>query len=316
MSDTQPLCASTPKKLRLNDSVAGSSYLFISDSEDSSVKMSDTQPLCDTSMKFRLNDSTAGSSSYLFVSDSEDVENTTLQISSDSSNLLFLTTEEDNNPVIIDDSESIIFLSDDDTTLVLKSDDEEISHSKDGPVKCCLENCLQAFTTKELDTAMEHFQSKSSIKQRQYLLDCVTFSSPSNASTAKEKFMLYSKPVCKRAFAQLLGTSERRLERIRQSGVTGHGNLGMKRPTNKSFDASAWMNNYFSRMGDHMPDSNRIHLPSFLTKREVYLRMCTDLADDGIKDIISLSTFYELWDKEYSHVAIPEVSCYSSYMYS
>ena len=80
------------------------------------------------------------------------------------------------------------------------------------------------------------------------------------------------------------------------------------RPSDKTFDASAWMNDYFSRMGDHMPDSNRIHLPSFLTKRKVYKKMCDDLYEDGIQEIISLSTFYDLWEREYSHVLIPEVS--------
>ena len=101
--------------------------------------------------------------------------------------------------------------------------------------------------------------------------------------------MLYGKPVCKAGFALLLGTSERRLDRIKQTVATGkvtHGNRGVKRPTNKRVDASAWMNDYFLTMGDHMPDNNRIHLPSFLTKREVYRKMSADLTEVGIKDII------------------------------
>jgi hypothetical protein len=110
--------------------------------------------------------------------------------------------------------------------------------------------------------------------------------------------MVYSKPVCSKGFAILLGTTERRLDRIRQSREVAHGNIGVKRPSDKTRDASAWMENYFSNMGDHMPDSNRIHLPSFLTKREVYIKMCADLYEDGIKQVISLSTFYDLWDRE------------------
>lgn len=61
------------------------------------------------------------------------------------------------------------------------------------------------------------------------------------------------------------------------------------------------MKNYFSKMGD------RSYAWHFLTKREVYQKMCADLSDEGIKEIISMSTFYELWDGEYSHVLIPEV---------
>ena len=175
---------------------------------------------------------------------------------------------------------------------------------------------MNLFSSEELKRAKKHFKSKSSHEQRQFLLDSSILSSPCagevSTCTLKEKFMIYSKPVCKRGFTILLDTTERRLDRIKQnretSGTIVHGNRGMKRPSDKTFDASAWMNDYFSRMGDHMPDSNRIHLPSFLTKREVYKKMCDDLYEDGIKEIISLSTFYDLWEREYSHVLIPEVS--------
>lgn len=173
---------------------------------------------------------------------------------------------------------------------------------------------MQSFSIRELNNASEHFQSKTSTEQRQYLLDSIMLSSPGSATASasvKEKIMLYGKPVCMRAFALLLNTSERRLERIKKNcstvGKIAHGNSGIKRPTSKSLDASAWMKSYFTRMGDYMPDSNRIHLPSFLTKREVYQKMCLDLSDIGIMDIVSQSTFYELWDREYNHVLIPEV---------
>ena len=86
--------------------------------------------------------------------------------------------------------------------------------------------------------------------------------------------MLYGKAVCRKAFATLLGTSERRLERIKAICTTSskvvHGNCGVKRPSSKTIDASAWMQDYFNTIGDHMPDSDRVHLPSFLSKRDVF----------------------------------------------
>lgn len=289
MSDIEPLCASTPKKAKLKVPSSNSSYLFMND-------------------------------------DSEDLPN-----ASDNSELLFITSEGDSAANICDsiaskETESILFLSDDtaitvdDTTdcsspcdaTLCEEEDMLQDHSKEIYNQCCKENCLQNFSIEEVNSATNHFQSKSMSEQRQYLHDSLILSSPKNAEELKEKFMLYSKPVCKKAFASLLGTSERRLDRIKQLcgtvGKISHGNQGRKRPTTKSFDASAWMENYFSKMGDHMPDSNRIHLPSFLTKREVYQRMCGELSEDGIKEIISLSTFYELWDRDYNHVLIPEVS--------
>lgn len=274
-SDQPPLLTSTPKKIRADGS---SSYLFVSDDEDF-VTSADSQFHC-------------------------------LGVSGDSNNLepLFITSDGDST-IFFDskESESTIFMSDDDTHID-STDEEALAASK----LCCKENCLQNFSLKEFNGATEHFKSKSSRDQRQFLLDSLILSSPESAT--KEKFMLFSKCVCKRAFAHLLGTSERRLDRIKQyCGATGnstivHGNAGVKRPSIKSCDASAWMKNYFEKMGDHMPDSNRIHLPSFLTKREVYQKICSDLSDEGVKEIVSLSTFYQLWDTEYSHVLIPEVS--------
>lgn len=284
--------------------------------------MSDIQPLCaSTPKKSRLSALSSNDSSYLFVSDSEDQD---CSSAANASELLFITSEGDNtidacDSITSKESESILFLSND---TIMSMDDAALGEKEESNCEestlgkeCCKEHCLQHFSIEEFTNSTQHFHSKSPTEQRQYLHDCLILSSPSGAATSsasKEKFMLYSKPLCKKAFAVLLGTSERRLDRIKQNfaavGKIVHGNRGIKRPTTKSSDASAWMESYFSRMGDHMPDSNRIHLPSFLTKREVYQRMCTELSEDGIKEIISLSTFYELWDKNFSHVLIPEVS--------
>ena len=225
-----PLCASTPKKAKLDDT----SYLFID--EDTSAVTTDSELLFPSEAEdnIYIQDSIASGSSLLFLDDT------------------------------VDDT-----VNDTVTSLDINNE-REVS---EGKKECCKENCLHSFSVEEFDAATKHFKEKSAAEQRQFLLDSLIFSSPSSASV-REKFMLYSKAVCRKGFANLLGTSERRLERIKQhcgaSVKIVHGNRGMKRPTIKSCDAPAWMKSYFDMMGDNMPDSNRIHLPSFMTKREVY----------------------------------------------
>ena len=79
----------------------------------------------------------------------------------------------------------------------------------------------------------------------------------------------------------------------------------------KSCEAIAWMQNYFSQVGDCMPDCMAVHLPSFLTNALVYSRMKEELEASG-RQVISQSHFYNLWSKEFPHVSIPKV-CFKLY---
>lgn len=284
----QPLGASTPKKARLDQGQSSEQeYIFISDSGS----MNSTED-----------------SELLFINSDEEMSTVVDEYSKNSS-LLFISTTSDAEAEASDTSVS--------TTL---SESKEASSSKETPSfilsqQCCDRNCLQEFSIKEFNSTKERFNSKTPAEQRQFLADSLLFL-PSHVKIPetrrqKETFVLYGKQLCKKAFATLLGTSERRLDRIKacsEKASQAHGNQGIKRPTVKATDASAWMRSYFESMGDYMPDSNRIHLPSFLTKRDLYQKMCSDLTEAGMKKIISQSTFYELWEKEYSHVVIPEVS--------
>ena len=110
--------------------------------------------------------------------------------------------------------------------------------------------------------------------------------------------------------------STRRIDRIAalcREGVAKvrHRNSGQQRTrqSNKTTEAIAWMGTYFHLVGEHMPDADRIHLPSFLTKRDVYERMTAGLRENGLdeREIISLSQFYYVWDTNFPQVQIPEV---------
>ena len=55
-----------------------------------------------------------------------------------------------------------------------------------------------------------------------------------------------------------------------------------------------------------MPMSKDIHLPSCLTKADVYDLACDDLTEGGMQ-CCSKTTFYRVWRTEFSHVKIPKV---------
>lgn len=55
-----------------------------------------------------------------------------------------------------------------------------------------------------------------------------------------------------------------------------------------------------------MPHTKQTHLPSFLTKGEVYQQMISEMEESGIEVGLYRGQFYSLWDLHFSHV-IPQV---------
>lgn len=60
-------------------------------------------------------------------------------------------------------------------------------------------------------------------------------------------------------------------------------------------------------MGDQMPDRGVIHLPSSLTKVQVYQKMHTEMKSRGKEHVVSQSQFFNLWKEEFGNVSIPKV---------
>jgi hypothetical protein len=123
-------------------------------------------------------------------------------------------------------------------------------------------------------------------------------------------FSVCGKNVCLPIWLSVLDLSRSRFYEVRQSFLQGA--LFIERissPTAhqcKSFEAIAWMQQYFTQIGDSMPDRMALHLPSFLTNANVYSRMKEELEASG-RQVISQSHFYNLWSVEFPHVSIPKV---------
>ena len=169
------------------------------------------------------------------------------------------------------------------------------------------------FSIVEVEHAREKFQSRTNIEQNQFILDP-------------------SKSLVRRAFSKILQlcwkdnlsvgmhsslpleSQERGIKSCFTNFLKGLHCSGEKESVElklpKVAEAKAWMTYFFNRIGDHMPHVQKVHLPHFLTKKDVYFWMKTELVEKGLqeKHIISLSYFFKLWDKSFKDVVIPTVS--------
>ena len=75
----------------------------------------------------------------------------------------------------------------------------------------------------------------------------------------------------------------------------------------RTSEAIAWMEHYFSLVGDHMPHRMGIHLPSSLTKTAIYQRLVSDMKARDRPSVVSQAQFFKLWEDHYSNVTIPKV---------
>lgn len=75
----------------------------------------------------------------------------------------------------------------------------------------------------------------------------------------------------------------------------------------KVIEAKTWMTRYFNRIGDSMPHMDQVHLPHGLTKQDIYNTMKSQLLEQGLTTVVSLSHYYSIWDSSFKKVVIPKV---------
>lgn len=123
------------------------------------------------------------------------------------------------------------------------------------------------------------------------------------------KFHVRSHDICYLAWLTVHGISEKKFQRVLKCYENGMVSI-YEKPTrgrsHKSEVAKAWMKSSFSRMGDKMPDSFAIHLPSYLDRRALYEMMTNDLENER-QPTICYSQFCSLMSSEFPHVGIPKV---------
>lgn len=140
------------------------------------------------------------------------------------------------------------------------------------------------------------------------------------------KFTLSGREICQMSWCRIYGVPYSRLRHLLKSVSQGvmvaeHGNKSRRRSYTKSANAKAWMTKYFNLVGDKMLHNSQIHLPSWETQKDVYLRYTEDMTVQGIPatEIVSLSMFYKIWADEFqmwlfcSYVSIVVLLAYNSF---
>ena len=182
---------------------------------------------------------------------------------------------------------------------------------------CCSSRCIASINLLELEQIQNSFWSRSRSNQRQFLFDIVIASAKrSNSETFSiDGYILSGKKLCQKAFISILQISHKLLRTVTRLAMAGaisakHTSLRTRRKTERVEIASAWMESYFKRIGDRMPHTQQVHLPSFLSKNIVYQQMMDALAQQGLggEKMLSLTHFYALWNDRFSYCIIPKVS--------
>ena len=173
------------------------------------------------------------------------------------------------------------------------------------PKMCCPKRCLQQHLEQAADINAS-FQRRNQCDQTQFLLDM--FHVTKGGST----HLVNGVKVCRNAFLAVYGISRRRYQQVLKEYLRGS-IKALRKPTSrtittKTADAEAWMAKYFESISDcRMPHNGQLHLPHFLSKRDVYNIMMRQMENQKMPTI-SLQQFYATWTMKFKNVVIPKVS--------
>ena len=123
-------------------------------------------------------------------------------------------------------------------------------------------------------------------------------------------FIIRGKPVCQKAWVtahDMTKDTFRRLYNLFKNGVTvvEHGIKGRNSLMQKTKECIAWLELFVHPIGDHQPDRKVIHLPSSFSRLDVFKKMQEENTQFR-QPSVSMTHFYRLWDKHFSHVLIPK----------
>ena len=158
----------------------------------------------------------------------------------------------------------------------------------------------------------EHFTGLSPFAKKQWLLDYFVMNSSGTGEQLEIPYYICGKRVCFQLWIKTLGISQSHFYNVRSLFLKGHKRIiqqVVRTPLQRTSEAVAWMDSFFTRIGDRMPDRPTIHLPSSLSKISIYQNMTEELQQRGKSVVISQSQFFDVWKTHFGHVTIPKVHC-------
>ena len=184
---------------------------------------------------------------------------------------------------------------------------EELMHKR-----CCHRKhvtCFRRVSQEAIELCRnELYSGKSKTQQNQMVLGYMRQHSGSNKSLL---YCVSGQKVCETCWRLTYGIRYNKFQSLKskfESSVVlvEHGLTWKTQASEATLRLTSWMRSFFEKVGDRMPMCKELHLPSCLTKVDVYDLARDDLTQGGLS-CCSASQMYELWKREFPHVKIPKV---------
>ena len=165
--------------------------------------------------------------------------------------------------------------------------------------KCCNPKrvtCFKNITETNIQQLQMQFYSlPSETDQKQYMLNYFKCHSKSTGSIL---YTVGGQLVCQTCFRLCYGIRYNRFINMKRTFSDGilqveHGLQGIPRDTYVVERLVGWLQQFFNKVGDRLPMNSDIHLPSCLTKGDVYDLAVDDLTQ-GDLTCCSKSSFYSI----------------------
>lgn len=183
----------------------------------------------------------------------------------------------------------------------------------------CAELCatkVHNLTEFDILRAHHYFDNKTLKEQNQWIIEYFTSHCPSSATGENDvksiTYVIQGRSVCMKVWLEVLSVSSSRFYRLRHD-YAEYGGIGCditntRSVSSKTLEATAWMEQYFHRIGDKCPDKgDAIILPTCLTEKKIYEIMIDELCHGDTTKVICYAQFNRIYRKEFKNVSIPKV---------
>ena len=156
------------------------------------------------------------------------------------------------------------------------------------------------------------FSERQQTGKRNLVLEFLHNHSQINDSGEYEtEFFVRGKSVCREAWLLAHNMNKETFRRILNKFKDGvlvleHGNKGKGTVMPKTAECISWLQFFVNSIGDHQPNKGCIHLPSCFGRIDIYKKMMEENTALNLPTV-SLSHFYNIWEKHFTHVLIPKV---------
>ncbi|XP_074628853.1 uncharacterized protein LOC141886566 isoform X1 [Acropora palmata] len=178
-------------------------------------------------------------------------------------------------------------------------------------LNCCQKRCMRKLSFDDIRHAEVQFNERQQTGKRNLVLEFLHNHSQINDSGEYEtEFFVRGKSVCREAWLLAHNMNKETFRRILNKFKDGvlvleHGNKGKGTVMPKTAECISWLQFFVNSIGDHQPNKGCIHLPSCFGRIDIYKKMMEENTALNLPTV-SLSHFYNIWEKHFTHVLIPK----------